>query len=139
MSPGEKKQKTFNVYTTKLENSDFKAKQRAALRIEDISSAASGGMQGLVEYAIGDKKRMRRPVSAGNARVLTGSKSLQPLKSPAEVLIPLRNKVTSGLPPTTATIKSSSTMTNSGNPIRGKSSAFALLDGLHKLNPAVLF
>ena len=133
MSPGEKKQKTFNVYTTKLENSDFKAKQRAALRIEDMTSAASGGMQGLVEYAIGDKKRMRRPVSAGNARALIGSKSLQPLKSPAETLIPSGNKVSSGLPPAT------SATTTSGNSTRGKSSAFALLDDLHKLNPAVLF
>lgn len=132
MSSGEKKQKTFNVYTTKLENSDFKAKQRAALRIEDMTSAASGGMQGLVEYAIGDKKRMRRPVSAGNARALNGSKSLQPLKSPAETLIPSGNKVSSGLPPAAGA-------TTSGNSTRGKSSAFALLDDLHKLNPAVLF
>jgi hypothetical protein len=150
MSLEEKKQKTFNVYTTKLAHSDFKQKQLSAVRVDDLAAAASGGMQGLVEYAIGDKKRATRPASAGSTRVVSGSKSLQTLRSPAEI----SSKTRLGLLTVSKTNKSgnlSSGIMNSvgnstgvgggvgRNDVKGKSSAFALLEDLHKLNPAVLF
>ena len=105
----------------------------------DLNLAASGGMQGLISYSVSGKKK-RRPVSAGSIKPEFRSlKNLQVQKAPSENLFSSKSSL--DMIETNESYSKTNKTTKTKNEINvtKKSSAFSLLDDLHKLNSGILY